>query len=204
MDPLFTKAQVDMQERIGILPEELIDLITDGTLDAVVYKLEQKFALTEEQGKLLENEIILVLALFFGPETFVENVKESLGVDQAIAEAINAEVREDIFELVADIFETVAKARREMREAVGETNLLKKMEKREDLTKLAETLAQPRTQDQAAPLSVEDIVPIRTMEQDMERVHGYGAYREKLEQEEAEVVSSQDDLLKKDSGSAAS
>lgn len=200
MDPLFTKAQVDMQERIDILPQELTDLITDGSLDTAVYTLVQKHSLTEEQGKLLENEIILVLTLFFGPETFVDNVKESLGVDQATAEAIDAEVSENIFDLVADIFETVAKARKELNAALGKVDLSKKMEKREDLTKLQNTFAQPdpsRIQGQIAEDALSNVQPIRTMEQDMNRVHGYGAYREQIEKEEEATISSEDTVTQK-------
>jgi hypothetical protein len=72
--------------------------------------------------------------------------------------------------------------------------------KKEELNKLAQTFAKPAAPAQPAPVEEYQggVEPIRTMEQDMNRVHGYGAYREQQEQQEEKVVSSQDDLLKKD------
>lgn len=200
MDPLFTKAQVDFQERIEILPAELLALVTDGTLDAVVFRVSQKYALTEEQSRLLENEIILVLTLFFGTDTFVENVQESLGIDNETARGIHHDVSEDLFSLVQDIIDTVAKAKREIQTTLTGIDLGKRMEKRDDLTRLQEAFTQqtplaPKTDTNEDALS--SVQPIRTMEQDMSKVHGYGAYRE-MEAEQQQTISSQDEILKKE------
>lgn len=200
MDPLFTKAQVDFQERIEILPAELLALVTDGTLDAVVFRVSQKYALTEEQSRLLENEIILVLTLFFGTDTFVENVQESLGIDNETARGIHHDVSEDLFSLVQDIIDTVAKAKREIQTTLTGIDLGKRMEKRDDLTRLQEAFTQqtplaPKTDTNEDTLS--SVQPIRTMEQDMSKVHGYGAYRE-MEAEQQQTISSQDEILKKE------
>ncbi len=229
MDPLFTKAQIDVLERLEVLPKELVDLITDGTLDATVYTAQEKYGLTEEQTKLLENEIILVLALFLSKRTFVDHVRESLAVDEETAFGIGEIVKEEIFSLVEDILQIVDDARKEVSTAVGEVDLVKKLERRDDLSRLQQTLSAPRTPvapipvaptriveptpnpepiptpvttpTPVAPLvdedSEDDVEPIRTMDQDINRIHGYGAYRDQLEKEEQSrnAATAQSDLL---------
>jgi hypothetical protein len=76
--------------------------------------------------------------------------------------------------------------------------------KKQELAKLAEQFAQPRV---VAPVvmqpsenGTEDVTPLRTMQGDMNRIHGYGAYNEALERGEDATqahVSSQTDILKK-------
>ena len=73
--------------------------------------------------------------------------------------------------------------------------------KKEELSKLADTFSAPEgiTKQQGIdPSAAENIQPIRTMEEDMHRVHGYGAYKApQEEQEDAKITSQQDDILKK-------
>lgn len=185
MDPQQAKAELDIQERVKILPQEIIDLIIGGPLDAVVSDLQKKYALSPLQTKLLENEIILVLALFLDPNTFVNNIQESLEVDRPTAEAIGAEVSSELFELVDDIIALVMNARREIQSADGDGNQLASTEKKNDLKRLAQTFAQPapipqppdkqKTATAEAKTYMEKVEPLRTMEGDINRIHGYGA-----------------------------
>lgn len=203
MDPQLAKAKLDVQERIQILPEELTDLITDGTLDVVTYGIQQKYRLTDTQKTLLENEIILVLTLFLSPDTFVQNVEESLEIKPEIAEAIGVEVTDQIFDLVLDIIETVENGRKDWALGKSPEETLKTLEKKESINKLIGSLSKPST----SPLETnpeESIVPIRTMEGDISRIHGYGAYYETLKEQNKvkdtdSVSSSQETILKKDS-----
>jgi len=71
--------------------------------------------------------------------------------------------------------------------------------KKQELSKLRETFAQREIAGDNPKSGPEDVVePIRTMAQDMSRVHGYGAYREELEKEEGIHQSSQTEMLKKE------
>ena len=184
MDPLQAKAELDIQERVKILPQEITDLILDGSLDAVVYDLQETYSLSKVQVKLLENEIILVLTLFLSPNSFVDNVEESLEIDRVTAEAIGVKVREELFSLIDDIIASVENARKDIQTSIGDENLLSKMEKREELKNLAQTFAQPATTSIPTPPNtnapttaetyIEKVEPIRTMEGDINRIHGYG------------------------------
>lgn len=203
MDPQLAKAKLDIQERLQILPEELVDLITDGTLDVVTFNLQQKYTLTDTQRTLLENEIILVLTLFLSPDTFVQNVQESLEIKTETAEAIGVEVTDQIFDLVADIIETVESGRKDWALGKSTEETLKTLEKKESINKLIGSLSKPATSPLETNLE-ESIVPIRTMEGDISRIHGYGAYYETLEEQSKlkdtdSVSSSQETILKKDS-----
>jgi len=183
MDPLFAKAQLDVQERLEILPEELVELITNGSLDAVTLIAQKKYGLSEEQIRLLENEIILILALFLPKRDFIDNIKESLVIDDQTAFGISEMVQDSLFSLVDDILAAVETARKEAGIVLGKVDLSKKIERKEDLNKLAQTLSAPNP-ERLQPTNIETVEPIRTMEGDMNRVHGYGAYRAQQETQE--------------------
>jgi hypothetical protein len=74
--------------------------------------------------------------------------------------------------------------------------------KRGEMTKLVGIFAHP--EGIAAENKVDTVVsdedavlPLRTMEDDMNRVHGYGAYQEQREKDEERIVSTQENLIAK-------
>lgn len=76
--------------------------------------------------------------------------------------------------------------------------------KRQKLTSLATTLQNPSPDRLVNPdieTATENVTPLRTMEKDMNRIHGYGAYRAQEDGgvendvEEGIVKSSQEDIL---------
>jgi hypothetical protein len=80
---------------------------------------------------------------------------------------------------------------------VVEREELEQTAKKEELLKLRATFSQ--TEGMRGQSEPEDTVePIRTMAQDMSRVHGYGAYREELEKEEGAHQSSQTEVLRRE------
>ncbi len=80
--------------------------------------------------------------------------------------------------------------------------------KKEELSKLKETFAQPegiaaKQNDGQAQAQTDEVEPIRTMAQDMHRVHGYGAYRAQEGDDGSETAaqSSQEEITRRnDSG----
>ena len=224
MDPQFTQAQQDVQARFDDLPEEIMDIIVGGTLEAVVAGIAELYSLTTEQSLALENEIILILSLFLSPATFVDNVQESLQIDRATAQAIGSEVSSEIFELVEDILTAVEKGRNALGSDKTKNAAIKTEEQKTDLQRLAEQFAQKSLQAQttkvtseqiqersththSAPTEVpseskdifEKVVSLRTMQGDINRVHGYGAHNEILEAEQSDnqVATAQNELLTK-------
>jgi hypothetical protein len=76
--------------------------------------------------------------------------------------------------------------------------------KKQELAQLAEQFAKPRVAtpavEEAVENTAENVTPLRTMQGDMNRIHGYGAYNEALERGEDATqahVSSQGDILGK-------
>ncbi len=189
MDQEFTKVQQDIQQRFAELPEEIVDIILDGTLDVITFDIQQTHKLTNDQIRLLENEIILVLSFFAPREDFADNVAESLGIEHSLVEVIGAEVQTEIFELVEDIFEAVEteKVHREATEATLATPELDP--KKAELKKLADMFGKtPQTSTSqvvqtplVAPVITDDVIPLHTMEGDIQKIHGYGAYVEQKE-----------------------
>ncbi len=225
MDPLFTSAQEEVQERFDELPSEIMDIIVGGTLDAVVFGITESFALTEEQVASLENEIILVLTFFVERSSFVSNVQESLVVNRNIAEAIGAEVQTEIFELVEEHFVAVEQEQNQTPKEPIEKIDTQPIQQKSDLQILAEKFAEksrfaqqnsmgatnpvavssqnvkpavPQLQKDRNETSQETVLPLRTMQRDINRVHGYGAYNEMLKNEGEVHSSKQDTVLKKE------
>ncbi len=216
MDSEFQQAQNQLQERFDELPQEIMDVIVGGTLDAIVFELSETYHLTDAQVTSLENEIILVLTFFTERRDFVNHIQESLDVERRIAEAIATEVQSEIFELIEEYLEDIERMRNQ-EEATQET-IAKQSEQKTELQKLAEQFAEkskrvqqtapvpaPQTEPTQAEVApeLEKVQPLRTMQGDINRIHGYGAYNEMLEKEKAEqgYVSNQNNALGKNSQS---
>ncbi len=203
MDPQFLQTQEDIQSRFDELPQELMDLIVGGTLDAVMFGINDVYKLTPEQATSLENEIILVLSLFVSPSEFVGNVQESLHVERSIADAIGKDVQSGVFDLVEDILTFAESAGTPVPETETVTIDAAAIKKQE-LSKLAEQFAKPRavemTAEEALEIGTENVIPLRTMQGDINRIHGYGAYNDALEAGGGTAqahVSNQGDILGK-------
>jgi len=194
MELSLTQAQLDIQERIAELPEDVASVITNGTLDATIFLIKDKYPLTTEQVTALENEIILVLTLFFLPENFVDNIQEVLNIQRPTAEAIGADINSSIFSLFDDFFELARSSEEKLSREENSLLLETSVSKKEELRNLAQTFGQPSTERLEKP-NVEtltgNVEPLRTMEGDMNRIHGYGAFRETQPTQvvEAEVTS---------------
>ncbi|MFM2381643.1 MAG: hypothetical protein RLZZ76_410 [Candidatus Parcubacteria bacterium] len=219
MDLEFTQAQEQLQTRFDELPREIMDVIVGGTLDAIVFELTEKYSLSEAQSTALENEIILVLSFFIERSSFIDNVSESLNVEHRIAEEIGKEVQTEIFELVEEYFEAVEGERNNSIDETTKQTIAQKTDQKTDLQRLAEQFAQKSrlaqtTVQSAAPTEqsstpevvaqtpteetpIENVQPLRTMQGDINRIHGYGAYNEMLEKEGQVHTSSQDTSLRK-------
>jgi hypothetical protein len=183
MEPTTQQNQNELQERLDTLPEEILSLITRGTLDAVVFELHDLYNLTNDQVRLLENEIILVLSFFESRESFVQNVTESLEIEPFIAEDIGATVASDIFELVEDYFEVVEQGQKAAASGVTPNEIEKVAAKKESLASLATQFAK-KEQERLENPNIEDLTsnvePLRTMEGDINRVHGYGVQQSEI------------------------
>ena len=225
MDPLLTTEELGLQDRFDELPEEIMELIVGGSLDAVMFGIQETYKLTDDQSRLLENEIILVLSFFASRNEFTANIQESLHLEYRTAEAISAEVSTELFELVEDILDAVAEARGEAKYIVpplSEPEVLEVVDKKTDLQKLAESFAEKSRRSQTATLQpihldeeiiapapatpesaplhtqeLDTVQPLRTMQSDINRVHGYGATNDK-QTEETLVASNQSDLLSRE------
>jgi hypothetical protein len=98
-------------------------------------------------------------------------------------------VKEKLFDLIDDIIASVINARREIQLAAGTTNLLATMEKKDDLARLANSFAQSKPQEgvvgegEKVEATTDDVVPLRTMGGDINKIHGYGAFNAAQEEQ---------------------
>ncbi|MEZ4200454.1 MAG: hypothetical protein R3B69_02580 [Candidatus Paceibacterota bacterium] len=87
------------------LPPELKELIDFGSVDVVIKNATREFALNEEQSVLLENEVMLVLLLMLPIDGFATRVREALEIEFHKAAELEVYVKENLFDLEAEIFE---------------------------------------------------------------------------------------------------
>ena len=189
-----------LRQRASQLPKGLMSLITDGALDVAVFDIVEKYHLTKEQMRLLENEIILTLLRFLSLEDLSSRIQESLKIDTETAENITTELHANLFQEAIEI----------LNEHPPEEG--SELAKQKELSELQEKLAQAKATAEEAPTAntptppakTAAVQPMRTMETDMDRIHGYGAYRaafpntdEIQENEEEAVIKSvaQEELL---------
>lgn len=221
MDNSLYTAKTLVRERADVLPTEITSLITDGALDVTVFNTQEEFHLTETQTKLLENEITLVLLFFLDVKGFAERIAESLEVEVLTASKIASFVRQDLFFEIEDILTLVHSSYGHIQSEIkkGELNKLQNtftpiskaplpptppvaaQAVTPESTTATSPNAVPSPQEQIPPAAVQSM---RTMEGDMSRIHGYGAYRAQFPDEAQEAghteetirAASQEDLLK--------
>ncbi len=182
MDNSLYTAKTLVRERAEVLPSEVTSLITDGALDVTIFRAQTEFHLTNKQTKLLENEIILVLLFFLKRAGFAKRIAESLEVEPLIGVKIDSFIQEDIFFEIQDLFTLLQDPNEKISTKI----------KQEELTELkqnfspAPTAAKP-LKESGTPLAEEvtdtQVQAMRTMEGDMSRIHGYGAYRAEFPEE---------------------
>jgi len=139
MEPDITQGDFEIQDRLDILPYEIMDLIDSDLFEAVMIEQQESHSLSDDQIRLLENETILVLTFFSPREEFTDNVAESLAIEHSLAEVIGAEVQTDIFEMVEDIFVAVETERVKNQTPKENQKTLDINPKKAELKKLADT-----------------------------------------------------------------
>jgi hypothetical protein len=214
MDNSLYTAKTLVKERAGILPNEITSLITGGALSVTIYNAQNEFHLTDTQSTLLENEVTLVLLFFLDLKGFAERIAESLEVEPLTASKIASFIHDDLFYEINDIFELVYNQNEKISEKIKEEELTDLRQIFTPIITSGQTVDDTSVPQSGAVMAEEDTIeiqephtpvqPMRTMEGDMSRIHGYGAYRAQFpdEPKEAEHTqevirsASQEDLLK--------
>lgn len=194
-------------ERYKSLPPEVKGLIDLGILKAVLSEIIENQNLTPQQGALLENQILLVMLFLLPQKGFGVRVQESLDIDKPLTLLISKYVQEELFDFIAEILEeadtqfALHRSSESVETPTEDTAPEANKEKESSTNPIAKktTLSIPPEGE-----NLEKVTPIRTMETDAKRVHGYGAYRDtnplprssdKESKEEQTYISTQEDVL---------
>ena len=195
MNPL--QAKTEIEERVKILPEDIVELITEGDVELVASTMGNLYSLSSQQVELLENEIVLTLLMFLPVDSFTQRVSESLEIRNDIAERITSQVHAEINYILEDILQLVDEAKQMKADGNNDAEIAKKMAKKEELASLAQTFAQKSVQSTAVPQTptqtqespTEKIPAMRTMHDDITRIHGYGSVASTQNNEEPIVTA---------------
>jgi len=171
-----------INERLTLLPEEILELIQYKTVDVIIEEVTVQYSLNRIQSKLLENEALLVLLCLLPTGGFKDRIQQSLEIDPTQAESISNYVQTELFYLASD---SLKSANDYLKESEADSALP---------TKLPSTILDTKTINDG----LDGVIPLRTMDMDAKKIHGYGAfYGEATSEEGADIThkSSQDSVL---------
>lgn len=166
-------------EKYKSLNEVLQNLYGAPESGATMYRIFQKVELTEDKYKIYAEIIGDVILGFNKVADLPQLFQQQLSVSADQSQKITSELIEFLSPVV---------------QREGEDTKVQSVSD-ETVTETTTENSQTQQSDTDVP-STTIVEPLRTMEGDINRIHGYGAYREK-HPEEAVVTSAQEDVLKK-------
>ena len=204
---ILTDSSQIIQDRANELPKSLVSVVTDD-LRRFVDIIQKDFDLTPQDTASLENEILLTLLAFEPLEELALNIKTHTTVSNKtadhISEKVNSELLRENFGILLELnnqqhnTDTSAKATsvsvNEPTSSAGATV----SEVTPPVPEHIKVQASPKSEQTQPVVPVSNsepepiVQPLRTMEGDMERIHGYGAYRKMYPlAEDGQVVASE-------------
>ena len=181
-----------IRERYLFLPEEVAELFEYHIFDAVVNELTSIHRLDRQQKTLLENEIILTLLFLLPRDSFQTRVHETLELSRAKTRELYDYADYELFGLSENLFRVTDS---KFKESAAQSD------------EAADEAVEPRPAEVARtnshlsiPRQVTAVEPLRTMNLDAKRIHGYGAGTPPAGETATEPThqSSQEQLIKKD------
>lgn len=94
---LTPELQETIKEKLASLPPALRQVIDDPKTRERMRAIAEKHELHLDQGVLLENEVTLVMLGLEDVKSFSGNIKRELNVTEEVANAITADVAEEVF-----------------------------------------------------------------------------------------------------------
>lgn len=192
-----------LQERLESVPSELSYIFSGQTLERFVENTRVIYSLSDVQAARLSDEIVLTVLLFEPLRDLGSNIERALAIPRTVADEITSSVRDELLtaevaELIAEL--NAAQLANESGEDIPVDN--------DELTASEEPVvpASPPAPPAAAPepppvpdaapaaapvpqapephpeTETHEISPLRTMQGDAERIHGYGAYRARMKE----------------------
>ncbi len=204
-----------LEERLALLPEEITQLISNTQFKQEVEILIDDLPLEPTQKKELSNFFYMTLLLFVPIDTFIDTLIQKTTIPTDIAQLSYNKLYALIPPEIQDILQAITDELKKEPE-----NTLQTLQETFTPEKEAPASPAPATHSTNTPSApapdtnittpppLEATTPVqamRTMETDMNRIHGYGAYRaqfpeiEKEQEETEEIIRSatQEELLLK-------
>lgn len=97
-----TPAHGSVEERLAALPADVRELVYSADMSSILQDIQKKHGLHIDQIELMEAETSAVMIGLSEPEQFVENLANSLDIDQQKSAAIVADINAMIFVKVRD------------------------------------------------------------------------------------------------------
>ena len=197
-------------DRLAQMPPKITDLFDRGVVFSITDQITKSHDLAPWQQTLLENEVVLVLLQFLHKNGLSERLQEALEIDEATADAVASEIQNELLYLVDPILEethrTLEKYENEGMPTT-ETDEATHIPVHEDTSLTVPVSIDQEIPSEAPPPSEtvteatsKQVETLRTMQNDMEKIYGYGSFRDQFPHAEGEPAvegTSQEDILGK-------
>ncbi|MFT5037279.1 MAG: hypothetical protein ACI9VM_000858 [Candidatus Azotimanducaceae bacterium] len=162
---MLTIQQYTPQDYFDEASENIQNVIRDGTVRNATNSIAKGHELTEEQTYKLENETVFVLLAMEPGEDFIQNLTENLSIDTELAESIAFDVHDQLFQQVENEIETTRFVFNTYEQQLANNGDIAQ-------TSVPTTPIEVPIPAQQREDSI--VQPLRTMEQDIHKIHGYG------------------------------
>lgn len=169
MDPQTKKLEIDVEERIKLLPKKITGLVTEGLVKETVSSVAEIYVLDQKQQALLTNEICLILLMFMPRSELAANISDSLGLEVEQAATIAEIVDLEIFSLDPQIDGWLRTYN------AGDSFSLTSENENLTTSDLNKVSQKATLKPNTTPLEGSALAQIRTMRLDEERVKGAAA-----------------------------
>lgn len=102
--------QAQLSARFKELPQKVRDAITSADIEAHLRQLAEKHKLHLDQWALLENEVMLTMLGFQKTADLAKNIASEVGVQEDVADALAADISQNVFAPIRDELEKALNA----------------------------------------------------------------------------------------------
>lgn len=200
-----------LKNRALILPENIHDLLFSSEFIQKLYSISDVLSVSEEDKTQIRNELLLTL-MFFTPLRLLETeIINHTSLGEVKAKDV---VKKFTLIMPEAVLKDLKQASQNIIENLPNNEDNKDIIKKVRLEKQADFFANSTETEKSKnnnpdresgtdnDKEIHDVTPMRTMKGDMQRIHGYGAYRDQhptnnTEENEPVIKSAQDTVLQK-------
>lgn len=178
-----TETTTLLKERYETLPTPIRELFDFDVIERFMAEISVQFNLSTHDQVQIENEIALTLLFFFPSYNISDRLlKAELELEPSQIPLVVSSIQNELFFMVEDVLEATDERFRENQREIETKSVEPATGQASSDTEKQSSSSQRQKDDLTTQLE-----RLRTMQQDADRIHGYGAYRRKYQTPEGQT-----------------